>query len=325
MTARHGVEALEQARRQVPDLVVADLLMPIMDGYTLLREWKADAALQHVPFVVYTATYTEPEDERLAMRLGAAAFIVKPAEPDFIIQTLRDLPPAQPAPVPATTPAPPVSAGQEAVDLREYNHALVRRLEAKMAQLEAANQALRREVAERTRLADERERLAALQQEATAALRVSEERFRQLAENIEEVFWMTDPSKTTMIYVSPAYETIWGRSCQSLYESPRTWIDAIHPDDRPRVAEAAARQAADVREHPGAYDQVYRIVRPDGTTRWVRDRAFPVRDAWRGPPHRRHGARHHRSAPARGAVPAGAEDGDRRAAAGRSPTTSTTS
>ena len=279
VTAHHGVEALEQARQQAPDLVVADLLMPIMDGYTLLKEWKADATLQHIPFVVYTATYTEPEDERLAMRLGAAAFIVKPAEPDFIIQTLRDLPASEPGAAPAAAAAPtPASPRQEAVDLREYNHALVRRLEAKMTQLETANEALRREVVERTRLADERERLAAMEEAATEALRVSEERFRQLAENIEEVFWMTDPSKTTMIYVSPAYETIWGRSCQSLYASPRTWIDAIHPDDRERVAEAAARQAADVRQQPGAYDQIYRIVRPDGTIRWVRDRAFPVRD-----------------------------------------------
>jgi len=108
---------------------------------------------------------------------------------------------------------------------------------------------------------------------AEQALQESETRFRQLAENIQEVFWITDPSKSTMLYVSPAYETIWGRTCGSLYQSPHTWLAAIHADDRERVAAALARQVR------GDYDEVYRIIRPDGTTRWIHDRAFPVRDA----------------------------------------------
>src|SRR6267154_153783 len=96
---------------------------------------------------------------------------------------------------------------------------------------------------------------------------------RAPTENITEVFWLTDPSKSEMLYISPAYEKIWGRSCQALYASPRDWIDAIHPEDRQRVLEAAvAKQAR------GDYDEEYRIVRPDGSIRWIRDRAFPVPD-----------------------------------------------
>src|SRR5688500_3553470 len=81
-SACHGAEALEKARKSPPDFVISDLLMPVMDGYTLLRHWKADPCLNRVPFIVYTATYTEPEDQRLALSLGADAFIVKPTEPE---------------------------------------------------------------------------------------------------------------------------------------------------------------------------------------------------------------------------------------------------
>lgn len=109
--------------------------------------------------------------------------------------------------------------------------------------------------------------------EALNRLRESEERFRELAENIHEVFWMTDPTKKQVLYISPAYESIWGRTCQSLYESPRTWLDAIHPDDRECVCQAAIdKQAA------GTYDETYRVRRPDGLIRWIHDQAFPVRD-----------------------------------------------
>ncbi len=107
-----------------------------------------------------------------------------------------------------------------------------------------------------------------------AALRESEERFHQLAEQIREVFWLSDPEKNHIYYVSPGYEQIWGRSCDSLYVSPRAWLDAIHPDDRPRVLQAAL-----TKQVGGEYDEEYRIIRPDGSERWIRDRAFPVHDA----------------------------------------------
>jgi PAS domain S-box-containing protein len=109
---------------------------------------------------------------------------------------------------------------------------------------------------------------------AEEALRESEERFRQLTGTIKEVFWMTNPVKNEMIYISPAYEDIWGRSCQSLFENPLSWADAIHPEDRDGVLQAAlSRQAS------GQYDEEYRVVRPDGSVRWIRDRAYPVRNA----------------------------------------------
>ena len=83
--ARHGAEALVKARQSPPALIISDLLMPVMDGYTLLRHWKGDEQLKQIPFVVYTATYTEPKDERLALDLGADAFLLKPTEPEPFI------------------------------------------------------------------------------------------------------------------------------------------------------------------------------------------------------------------------------------------------
>ena len=111
-------------------------------------------------------------------------------------------------------------------------------------------------------------------QAAEAGLHESEERFRQLAENMNQVFWMTDIAKGQMLYISPAYEKIWGRSLESLRAQPFTWIEAIHVEDRERVRQAALSQQA-----LGKYDETFRVVRPDGSVRWVRDRGFPVRSA----------------------------------------------
>src|SRR4030067_3456097 len=90
-TARHGAEALVKARQTPPCLVISDLFMPVMDGYTLLRQWKADERLKQIPFIVYTATYTDLKDKRLALELGAGAFILKPAEPEPFLGSLREV------------------------------------------------------------------------------------------------------------------------------------------------------------------------------------------------------------------------------------------
>jgi PAS domain S-box-containing protein len=104
----------------------------------------------------------------------------------------------------------------------------------------------------------------------------SEERFRELAENINEVFWVwtATPGNAQCLYVSPAYATIWGRTCESLYASPQSWMKALHPQDKGRVMDEGARM-----DFEKITDWTYRIVRPDQSIRWIRDRIFPVRDA----------------------------------------------
>jgi PAS domain S-box-containing protein len=105
------------------------------------------------------------------------------------------------------------------------------------------------------------------------ALRESEERFRQMAEHCQEVFFIISRDLGTMIYINPAYETLWQMSCQSLYERPLSFTDIIHEEDRTRVFAALERQ----RTSGKPLDQTYRIVRADRTVRWIHDRTYPVR------------------------------------------------
>ena len=108
------------------------------------------------------------------------------------------------------------------------------------------------------------------------ALSLSEslKRFEEVINNITEVFWLVDVAKTQMVYISPGYEHIWGRKCHELYREPGSWLAAVHPDDRDTVSRRSIIEQA-----AGGYDAEYRIVRPDGAMRWIRDRAFPVRNA----------------------------------------------
>ncbi len=108
---------------------------------------------------------------------------------------------------------------------------------------------------------------------AERTLAESEERFRLIMETIEEVFWMADISIGRIYYISPGYERIWGRTPQSLYKNPRSFIEAIHPEDMERVL---SDLKVDKVGQPFSHE--YRIVRPDGTIRWVWNRGFPVRD-----------------------------------------------
>ncbi len=255
-SARHGAEALVKARQNLPQLVISDLLMPVMDGYTLLSQWKADARLRDSPFIVYTATYTDVEDERLALQLGADAFILKPSEPEDFLARIKEV---QARVKTGEAVAPKQPSVDEQDNLKLYSETLIRKLEEKTQQLEETNRALQRDVAER--------------KQTEISLRESEERFRQLAENINELFWITNPGKQEIVYLSPAFEKIWGRPCLDIGCSLSAWLQMIHPDDRARMADAIRKK-----QRLGTYDETYRILRPDGSTRWVRDRAFPVLD-----------------------------------------------
>lgn len=103
------------------------------------------------------------------------------------------------------------------------------------------------------------------------ALRESEQLFRDMAESITEVFWLTDWELNEVLYVSPQYEKLYGLSLESLYENSSSWSKAIHPDDLERATLEFRNNAV-----KGTYDIEYRLRMKDGTVKWVRDRAFPV-------------------------------------------------
>ncbi len=107
----------------------------------------------------------------------------------------------------------------------------------------------------------------------------SELRFHEVAERLDEVLLITSPTAEQVLYANPAYEQIWGRTITELYENPDAWVQSIHPEDRGRVQSALKT---------GPVDETFRVLRPDGSVRWVRDRSFAIRDAT-GAPHRRAG------------------------------------
>ncbi|MCE5244015.1 MAG: response regulator [Desulfobacteraceae bacterium] len=188
LVARNGAEALGMARAGKPDLILSDVLMPQMDGFELCRQCKCDDDLAGVPFVFYTATYTDPKDRDFGLSLGADRYLVKPLEPDCLMRLIREILDLDRGGV-----REPGGDVEEADYLRSHNEALIRKLEAKMAQLEEANGRLRQEVEERRQAETRLQRLHAAMENAVECVVIS------------DVFG-------TVEYVNPAFEKSTGFS-----------------------------------------------------------------------------------------------------------------
>lgn len=137
--ARDGAEALDSARAEPPDVLLTDILMPRMDGYQLVREWKAQPSLAGVPVVFLTASYTDPADARFALDLGAERFLTKPVEPEVLLDVVSEVSERSGG---SARPR-PVRIGEKEV-LREYSERLVNKLEDKVLELQRANVRLER-------------------------------------------------------------------------------------------------------------------------------------------------------------------------------------
>jgi PAS domain S-box-containing protein len=228
--------------------------MPVMDGYMLLRNWKADPRLRQAPFVIYTATYTEPRDEDLARSLGADAFILKPTEPEgFLARLEAVMARAQPAgPSPAAGPPP-----GDTSTLKLYNATLIRKLEEKTLQLEEANRALQKDVIRR--------------QAAEDLLLRKEAELRQLADGIPQLLW-TSRADGWATYFNRQWMDYTGLTLdESLGHG---WIRAFHPEDEDRAGDAW-REAVATR---GDFSILGRLRRFDGEYRRWLVSALPLRD-----------------------------------------------
>ena len=266
VTAPHGAAALETARQDPPDLIITDILMPVMDGFALCREWKKDERLKRIPFVFYTATYTDERDREFALSLGAEGFIVKPEEPDAFMAIIRETI-QQVGSAPATRAEPAAGVPlrfptetpekEESVYLKQYNEALIRKLEAKMEQLEQANCELEQDVAAR--------------QMAEAALRESEARFRSLVEAAPEGIFVQ--SQGRFVYVNPAMLRLFGASRVENLLGMEI-MERIAPECREAVRERIQLQRETGKAAP-LMDQEY--LRLDGSQVPVETTAVPVR------------------------------------------------
>ncbi|HLO13581.1 MAG TPA: HD domain-containing phosphohydrolase [Anaerolineales bacterium] len=205
--AANGAEALELARVNPPNMIITDILMPVMDGFSLCQEWKKDERLKNIPFVFYTATYTDPKDEELALSLGASRFIIKPVETDEFISILRQVIAEAESGVLA---APRNSLAEEASFYRMYNEALIRKLEDKTLQLESANRALEEDIHNRKWIED--------------ALAASEAELRALFASMNDVVLVIDrdgvyrqiaPTNPALLYRPP--EELLGKTLQDVF------------------------------------------------------------------------------------------------------------
>ncbi|MGZ6087176.1 MAG: response regulator [Polyangiales bacterium] len=203
----NGAEALEAARRKKPDLVISDILMPVMDGFALCRTWKSDVQLKSVPFVFYTATYTDPKDERLAMSLGADAFILKPIEPDAFVGAIEALLDKHRQ---HEIEGRPPEVSSEAF-LKEHNDALFRKLEHKVAQLEA-------EILERKRVEH--------------ALRESEEHFRRVVQESPMPIAVVG-ERGEVLHLNAQFTHVFGYTLTDVPDLAAWWSRA-YPDERVR-------------------------------------------------------------------------------------------
>jgi PAS domain S-box-containing protein len=256
--AANGSEALDKARAGKQDMIISDILMPVMDGFTLCRTLKADGRLKHIPLVFYTATYTDSRDEKLALDMGANAFIVKPADPDEFMRRIEEILAANKD---GKLNASQRQTAEDEIILKEYNEVLINKIEQKMLSLEKANKELEAEIATRKQAESQRE--ASLE-----VLREKELQYRNLADSGLALIWTSGTDKLCN-YFNASWLKFTGRTLEQ--EMGNGWIKGVHPDDFDDCLNTYVT-AFDKRQ---AFDMEYRLRNARGEYRWIRDLGTP--------------------------------------------------
>jgi PAS domain S-box-containing protein len=231
VAAENGQVALDSAHADPPGLIVSDILMPVMDGYMLCRKCKADDQLRQIPFIFYTATYTEPKDEKFALSLGADRFVIKPQEPEILLNVLQEVWEKRSE----AKPAVPKPLGKEMEFFRQYNEILFRKLEEKMSDLEGAHR----------------------------KLKCLEEQYRLSFENVTDIVWTIDADFNVQ-KMSPSVERMLGYESQDFIS--RSVFDLVKMLT-PESMERATAEIHSVLSGQTVPVSVYSLVARDGTVK----------------------------------------------------------
>ncbi len=238
-SAENGKEALDIANTHPPDLIISDILMPIMDGYTLCRLCKSHERLQHIPFMFYTAEYTEQKDEHLALGVGADRFVLKPQEPEAFLRILREMQEDGAEKQPASKPL-----GEEMEFFRQHNEVLFRKLERKMTDLETANQ----------------------------KLQSTEEQYRLSFQNATDIIFTTD-TRLNVLTVSPSVERMLGYKPQDFIgRSISETASTLTPESRER----AVAEVNSILNGETISASIFSFVARDGTTKYGEISGSPI-------------------------------------------------
>lgn len=246
--ATNGLEGLEQAERVVPDVIISDALMPVMDGFQFLRSLKQNASLSSIPIFISSSSYQEGDDVSLAMALGAEDYLLKPIDPVALWNRIEALFSNRGG---VSAPRPGVYAGDEEY-LKRYSQVVVHKLEEKVAELE--------------KTLEEKERLA-------QALRDDERRYRLLLDSITDYLYtvpLRDGVPGPTIH-GPGCSTVTGYEPEDYAADPELWTRTILAEDRTTVERLMDR----VRAGESGPPLEHRLVHRDGSIRWVRHTSIP--------------------------------------------------
>lgn len=209
-TKENGEAALAFLEKQAVNLIISDVLMPVMDGFQLCREIKRREALRDIPFVFYSSTYTEKGDQDLALSLGAAAYLVKPLESPALVEAVRQV---LESAIQGKGGASGDLKESEESYLLEHNRRLIHKLQEKVSDLEkttrdleSATRAKDLEMEERRRVED--------------ALRASEARYRLIADHMGDVVWLWQMGSEYFTYVSPSVRRMTGFTPEEVMARP---------------------------------------------------------------------------------------------------------
>jgi PAS domain S-box-containing protein len=256
-TASNGIESLEKARGNPPDVIFSDILMPLMDGFALCHECKTDKQLKNIPFIFYTSTFTDSRDEEFALRLGVDRVIIKPEDPEILIRETQEVleecwAQRKPALTEITVEKPDFS--------KQHTDILIRKLEDRTKRLETINKTLKQEIAEHEKTVQE--------------LMRAKDKYHSIFENAVEGIFQSTP-EGRFLDVNPAFARMLG------YASPAEFLEMIQDIKRELYVNPERRDEMTrlLEERTMVYGFQAQLYRKDRKTIWVSENTRAVRDS----------------------------------------------